>query len=181
MVLNSAFFLVTSSGYAKVCCFWSIVNTSDKLRIDICVLYCGGRLLHLSSEPLGDLGVRNVIYLVRASIENAQHIAQQIKETNRSAACACFEPVGCLRHHATRNTTLCSFGHYMERAVWPSGQGLELGWSTLSTSCRGGPLHANASYKRKGSMEISWLGNSLSGSYPLTTTCCPWSRGALSG
>ncbi|BDA43254.1 Vacuolar protein sorting-associated protein 33A [Coccomyxa sp. Obi] len=42
------------------------------------------QLLHLSCEPLGDLGVRNVIYLVRASIDNAQHIAQQIKDTNRT-------------------------------------------------------------------------------------------------
>ena len=48
-------------------------------------LFCGNRLLHLSTEPLGDLGVRNVIYLVRASIENAKQIAEQIKETNRSA------------------------------------------------------------------------------------------------
>ncbi|KAK9915301.1 hypothetical protein WJX75_007269 [Coccomyxa subellipsoidea] len=49
------------------------------------------QLLHLSTEPLGDLGVRNVIYLVRASIENAKQIAEQIKETNRVRAAAGFE------------------------------------------------------------------------------------------
>ena len=45
-----------------------------------------GRLLHLSREPLGDLGVKNVVYLVRARIENAQQIAKQIKASNRCSA-----------------------------------------------------------------------------------------------
>lgn len=44
---------------------------------------CAHRLLHLSSDALGDLGVRNVVYLVRARVENAQQIAEQIKATNK--------------------------------------------------------------------------------------------------
>ena len=41
------------------------------------------RLLHLSSDALGDLGVRNVVYLVRARVENAQQISEQIKATHK--------------------------------------------------------------------------------------------------
>jgi len=41
------------------------------------------RLLHLSSDEFGDLGVRNVVYLVRARVENAQQIAEQIKATHK--------------------------------------------------------------------------------------------------
>ena len=44
------------------------------------------RLLHLSPDALGDIGVRNVVYLVRARVENAQQIAQQIKATHRYAS-----------------------------------------------------------------------------------------------
>ncbi|KAK9830347.1 hypothetical protein WJX72_011177 [[Myrmecia] bisecta] len=44
------------------------------------------QLLHLGSEPFGDLGCRSVIYLVRSRIENAQLIAQQVKASNRQGA-----------------------------------------------------------------------------------------------
>ncbi len=43
------------------------------------------RLLHLEPGALGDLGVRNVVYLARSRIENAQLIARQVKATNQCA------------------------------------------------------------------------------------------------
>ena len=43
------------------------------------------RLLHLGEEALGELGVRNVVYLARSRIENAQLIARQVKATNQCA------------------------------------------------------------------------------------------------
>ena len=42
------------------------------------------RLLHLSAQPLGNIPVRNVVYLVRAEVANAQQIAAQVKHLNRS-------------------------------------------------------------------------------------------------
>ena len=41
------------------------------------------RLLHLGSELLGDVPVRNIIYLARSEIQNAQNIAQHIKHSTR--------------------------------------------------------------------------------------------------
>ena len=41
------------------------------------------RLLYLQDEPLQGIDVRSVIYLVRARIENAQLIAQQIRQTSK--------------------------------------------------------------------------------------------------
>ncbi|KAK9844079.1 hypothetical protein WJX81_004070 [Elliptochloris bilobata] len=41
------------------------------------------QLLHLGTAPLGDLGVRNVVYLARCRIENAQLIARQVKAANQ--------------------------------------------------------------------------------------------------
>lgn len=41
------------------------------------------RLLHLEKQGLGEVGVRSVIYFVRASVANAQLIADQVKELNR--------------------------------------------------------------------------------------------------
>ena len=43
------------------------------------------RLLHLGEAPLGDPGVRNVVYLARCRIENAQLIARQVKAANQCA------------------------------------------------------------------------------------------------
>ena len=41
------------------------------------------RLLHLSAQPLGTVALRNIVYLVRADIANAQQIAAQVKALNR--------------------------------------------------------------------------------------------------
>lgn len=43
------------------------------------------RLLHLGEAPLGDPGVRNVVYLARCRVENAQLIARQVKAANQCA------------------------------------------------------------------------------------------------
>lgn len=59
-----------------------MLDAADVLfRLRPSILAC--RLLHLSSDELGDLGVRNVVYLVRARVENAQQIAEQIKATHK--------------------------------------------------------------------------------------------------
>lgn len=41
------------------------------------------RLLHLEAGGLGEVGVRSVVYFVRATIANAQLIADQVKDLNR--------------------------------------------------------------------------------------------------
>ncbi len=46
------------------------------------------RLLHLGEEALGELGVRNVVYLARSRIENAQLIARQVKAANQCVPAA---------------------------------------------------------------------------------------------
>ena len=78
------------------------------------------RLLHLGREPLGELGVRNVVYLVRARIENAQQIAEQIKASNRSVppapsppACPPLQGVG-----KGPNIHLCVQQRYGSPRVW---------------------------------------------------------------
>jgi len=74
-----------------------------------------GRLLHLEPGALGDLGVRNVVYLARSRIENAQLIARQVKATTQ-----CAPPRAALPGPAPRATS--------RRACFPalcgdSGQG----------------------------------------------------------
>lgn len=45
---------------------------------------CGeSRLLHLGADPLGDVPARNIIYLARSEIQNAQYIAQHIKTSTK--------------------------------------------------------------------------------------------------
>jgi hypothetical protein len=41
------------------------------------------RLLHLEGGSLGEVGVRSVVYFVRANIPNAEIIAEQVQDLNR--------------------------------------------------------------------------------------------------
>lgn len=43
------------------------------------------RLLHLEGGSLGEVGVRSVVYFVRASIPNTDIIADQVQDLNRWA------------------------------------------------------------------------------------------------
>lgn len=43
------------------------------------------RLLHLEGGSLGEVGVRSVVYFVRANIPNAEIIADQVQDLNRWA------------------------------------------------------------------------------------------------
>ena len=45
--------------------------------------WLGARLLHLGADPLGDVPARNIIYLARSEIQNAQYIAQHIKASTK--------------------------------------------------------------------------------------------------
>jgi hypothetical protein len=105
---------------------------------------CHSRLLYLSSDALGDLGVRNVIYLVRANAENAQQIAEQIKATNRQVAATaqCDYTVDdrqhewtVAQHQAARNKP----GSQKVRKFLRAGNALVQALSMRCISCRGGP------------------------------------------
>jgi hypothetical protein len=58
------------------------------------------RLLHLEGGSLGEVGVRSVVYFLRATIPNAQIIADQVKDLNRRAS-DLPTPAACLMYVAT--------------------------------------------------------------------------------
>ncbi|KAK9808509.1 hypothetical protein WJX73_003066 [Symbiochloris irregularis] len=61
------------------------------------------QLLHLGAEPLGDVPARNIIYLARSEIQNAQFIAQHIKTTTKQGG----TPHEFAVFFMPRKTTLC--------------------------------------------------------------------------
>lgn len=61
----------------------SAIMLVTQLNAQRCTNRLRRRLLHLEQQGLGEVGVRSVIYFVRASVANAQLIADQVKELNR--------------------------------------------------------------------------------------------------